>query len=109
MIRGNDMEPLKEDSGRYRNYPVFAFDERKLFETYRIVIDPNGTLSAQPHLKGAEEYITVFCGQVEIHVAEESFLLSKGDSIRFYADVPHGYRNPGTEPAELSMLIFYHN
>ena len=85
-IRGNDMEPLKEDSGRYRNYPVFAFDERKLFETYRIVIDPNGTLSAQPHLKGAEEYITVFCGQVEIHVAEESFLLSKGDSIRFYAD-----------------------
>ncbi|MEI3348756.1 MAG: cupin domain-containing protein [Dysosmobacter sp.] len=37
------------------------------------------------------------------------FLLSKGDSIRFYADVPHGYRNPGTEPAELSMLIFYHN
>lgn len=109
VIRGNDMEPLKEDSGRYRNYPVFAFDERKLFETYRIVIDPNGTLSAQPHLKGAEEYITVFCGQVEIHVAEESFLLSKGDSIRFYADVPHGYRNPGTEPAELSMLIFYHN
>lgn len=90
VIRGNDMEPLKEDSGRYRNYPVFAFDERKLFETYRIVIDPNGTLSAQPHLKGAEEYITVFCGQVEIHVAEESFLLSKGTPFDFMRMFPTG-------------------
>ena len=109
VIRQAEQTPLEEDGGKYLNYPIFAFDETTLFETYRIVIDPKGSLSAQPHLKGAEESITVFRGQVEISVAEERFLLSKGDSIRFYADVPHGYRNPGTEPAELSMLIFYHN
>ena len=32
---------------------------------------------------------------------------SQGDSIRFDADVPHGYRNPGREKAALSMLIYY--
>lgn len=107
VIRADAMQPLEEDGGKYRNYPVFSFDERRLFETYRIVIAPEGTLSAEPHLKGAEEYITVFCGQAEIAVGGERFLLSKGDSIRFNADVPHAYSNPGRTDAELSMLIFY--
>lgn len=109
ILRLADMQPLKEDEGRYLNYPIFAFDEQKLFETYRIVIEPGGALSAQPHLKGAVEYITVFAGQVKITVAEESLQLAKGDSIRFNADVPHGYQNPGRETAELSMLIYYCN
>ena len=76
--------------------------------SYRIVIAPEGTLSAEPHLKGAEEYITVFCGQAEITVrGERGFFFPKGDSIRFNADVPHAYSNPGRTDAELSMLIFY--
>ncbi|GFI61348.1 HTH-type transcriptional regulator SutR [Clostridiales bacterium] len=107
VIRQADMQPLKEDNGRYLNYPIFAFDEQKLFETYRIVIEAGGSLSAQPHLKGAVEYITVFAGQIEITVAGEPLQLSKGDSIRFSADVPHEYQNTGTEIVELSMLIYY--
>ena len=107
VIRQADMQPLKEDGGRYLNYPVFPFHEQKLFETYRIVIKSGGSLSAQPYLKGAEEYITVFAGQAEITVGEERFQLSKGDSIRFHADVPHAYQNVGEETAELSMLIYY--
>ena len=100
-------EPLVEDGGRYCNYPIFPFDEKTLFETYRIVIQAGGALEAQPHLMGAEEYITVFSGAVEITVGEETFALSRGDSIRFAAHVPHAYRNPGGETAELSMLIYY--
>ena len=107
VIRQADMQPLTEDDGRYLNYPIFAFDEKKLFETYRIVIEAGGALTAQPHLKGAEEYVTVFAGQVEITVMDEVFPLAKGDSIRFYADTPHAYRNTGEEPDALSMLIFY--
>ena len=107
VIRQTDMQPLKEDEGRYLNYPIFVFDEQKLFETYRIVIETGGSLAAQPHLKGAIEYITVFAGQVKITVAGDQLQLSKGDSIRFHADVPHGYQNTGTETVELSMLIYY--
>lgn len=100
-------EPLLEDGGRYLNYPAFAFDENKGFETYRIVIKPQGSLSAQPHLKGAQEYITVFAGQAEITVAGQTYNLMKGDSIRFKADVPHAYANTGSTDAELHMLIYY--
>lgn len=107
VVRLADMQPLEEDGGRYLNYPIFAFDDQKLFETYRIVIKAGGSLSAQPHLKGAVEYITVFAGQVKITAAENEIRLSKGDSIRFSADVPHAYQNIGTETVELSMLIYY--
>lgn len=107
VLRQAEQTPLREDDGRYLNYPVFAFNEQTLFETYRIVIEPTGSLSARPHLNGSEEYITVFSGEVEITVAGEAFLLSKGDSLRFCANVPHAYRNVGEERSELSMLIFY--
>lgn len=107
VLRLADMRPLEEDGGRYLNYPIFTFDEQKLFETYRIVIEAGGSLSAQPHLRGAVEYITVFAGNVTITAAGDQIQLSKGDSIRFHADVPHAYQNDGTEAAELSMLIYY--
>lgn len=107
IIRRADTEPLREDDGRYLNYPVFPFDEKALFETYRIEIEPSGSLSAQPHLGGSEEYITVFAGEIEITVADERICLAAGDSIHFAADVSHAYRNRGTERAELSMIIRY--
>ena len=107
VVRQAEMEPLQENDGKYLNYPIFPFSEKTLFEIYRIVIEPSGVLSAEPHLTGSEEYITVFSGQVEITVADERFELATGDSIRFCANVPHSYRNIGTEQATLSMLIYY--
>ena len=41
-----DMQLLLEDGGRYLNYPVFPFDEQRLFEAYRIVIKAGSFLSA---------------------------------------------------------------
>lgn len=107
VVRGAETAALTEDGGRYQNYPVFAFSEKTLFETYRIVIQPGGFLSAQLHLKGSEEYITVFSGQAEITVGDALYRLAEGDSIRFRGDVPHSYRNPGEGPVKLSMIIFY--
>lgn len=108
VVRQADIEPLQENDGGCLNYPIFTFDEKTLFELYRIVIGPAQLLATQPHLKGTEEYITVFAGEVEITVKDERFLLGKGDSIRFLADVPHTYRNTGEDSVELSMLIYYH-
>ena len=107
LIRAGEVTPLLEDEGRYENYPIFPFDEGNLFETYRIVIKPGGTLSARPHLAGAEEYITVFAGMLKLQVGEEHYALEEGDSIRFRADVPHCYRNPGESETQLSMIIHY--
>lgn len=107
VVRSGTVPPIVEDDGKYINYPVFGFDEQRCFETYRIVIAPEGSLHAEPHLAGSEEYITVFAGSVEIHAAGQVFCLEEGDSIRFLADTPHSYKNTGAKECALHMLIYY--
>jgi transcriptional regulator with XRE-family HTH domain len=107
VIRADAVSPIIENDGLYINYPAFGFDEKRCFETYRIVIKENGKLEAQPHLAGTEEYITVFSGTVEIVAGEQVFSLNEGDSIRFKADTEHGYKNIGGKECLLSMLLYY--
>jgi transcriptional regulator with XRE-family HTH domain len=107
VIPADTIQPLTEGDGRYINYPIFPFDEKRLFETYRIRIDRGGHLEAQPHMPGTEEYITVFSGKVRITAGDESFDLNEGDSLHFLADVPHSYRNTGTKTVWLSMILYY--
>lgn len=107
VVRKKDIVPFVESDGKYINYPIFSFQEDKLFETYRIHIKVGVFLQAQPHLTGTEEYITVFSGQVEITSGDDSFSLGEGDSLRFKADLPHSYRNTGECDAFLSMIIYY--
>jgi transcriptional regulator with XRE-family HTH domain len=107
MIPADTIQSLTEGDGRYINYPIFPFDEKRLFETYRIRIDRGGHLEAQPHMPGTEEYITVFSGKVRITAGDESFDLNEGDSLHFLADVPHSYRNTGTKTVWLSMILYY--
>jgi transcriptional regulator with XRE-family HTH domain len=107
VVRVEDIKPLTEGDGRYVNYPVFPFDEKTLFETYRIRIDRGGHLEAKPHMPGTEEYITVFSGKVRITAGEEGADLSEGDSIHFLADMPHSYRNIGDDTVWLSMILYY--
>ena len=107
LIRAGDIPPLREDGGKYINYPAFPFQGERPFETYRIEIRPGGFLSARPHLAGAEEYVTVFAGKAEICAGGEAFLLNEGDSLRFRADSEHSYRNAGEGTVWMSMIIFY--
>ncbi len=107
VIRFSDITPVIEGENGYFNYPIFPFQDGRQFETYMIKISPNGSLDAQPHLIGTEEYITVFSGSVQVSVGEECFELSTGDSIHFKADVNHSYRNSGSDEAMLSMMLYY--
>src|SRR5665648_111064 len=38
IIRYDEIVPLKENDGKYINYPIFPFDESRKFETYHIEI-----------------------------------------------------------------------
>lgn len=107
VIPADTISPLVEDDGKYINYPIFPFEEKKLFETYRIEIAAGGRMSSQPHIIGTEEYVTVFAGVVEVLINDQIHRLKKGDSLKFKADVAHGYQNIGEEIAYLSMLIYY--
>ncbi len=107
FVHTEEIVPLEEDEGRYRNYPLFPFREDRLFEIYRIEIDEGGMLHAQPHMVGTEEYITVFAGELEITAEDETWLLKPGDALHFRADVFHSYKNIGSGMVNLSMTLYY--
>jgi len=107
LVEKSGIEPLVEDNGRFRNYPVFSFDSERRFEMYFLEIDEGGSLSAEGHPKGTQEFITVFGGELSISTGDRSFAVAAGNSIRFKADTPHDYKNTGSGLCTLSMVIYY--
>jgi XRE family transcriptional regulator, regulator of sulfur utilization len=107
VVDKSDIQPLLEDNGKFRNYPVFPFDNERRFEMYSLEIDGGGHLDADAHPQGTQEFITVFAGDVTINVNNDSFVVTTGNSIHFKADSPHGYKNTGSVVCILSMVIYY--
>ncbi|MGQ8875342.1 helix-turn-helix domain-containing protein [Paenibacillus sp. TSA_86.1] len=107
VLMKEDIKVLREDEGRVRIYPHFSFEEGRRFEMYMMEMDEKSSLRAEPHIEGAEEFITVYEGEVTIRVGEAEHKLRQGDSIRFKADQPHGYDHSGAGSNKLSMVIHY--
>ncbi len=107
IIDKSEIQPLVDDNGKFRNFPVFPFDSKRRFEMYLLEIDSGGQLEAEAHPQGTQEFITVFSGEVSITVNGEDFDIKKGNSIRFKADGPHAYTNTGDGICSLSMVIYY--
>lgn len=96
-----------EDEGRFRNYAMFPFDETRRFEMYMVEVDPGGSLAAEGHLPGSQEFITVSQGVITVGVGDAEYVVEQGNALRFKADMPHSYRNTGEGTVLLSMVIYY--
>ena len=101
----SDIQPVLEDDGRYRNYPLFPYEEDRGFEIYSIELEPGAFLQAAAHPDGAQEYITVFQGEIEVTIDTKRLRADTGRALRFKADRPHAYHNIGREVCRLSMVI----
>lgn len=107
FVRLADCEPLTADSGRFRNYPLFPYDEHRGFEVYAIEMDPGCRMEAPAHPGGTEESIVVCCGTVRVETALGAWDLEEGEALRFQADIPHTYSNGGEKMTRLDMVISY--
>ena len=109
IIQKSEIKPLIENDGKYRVFPFFPIEEGRRFEIYRIEIDAGGSMYADPHPEGAQEFILVFSGEVTIRVDNQEKIIAEGNSIRFRADKFHSYMNTGTDLVLISMVIHYPN
>ncbi len=106
IVKTSELQPLLEDDGRVRNYPVFPDDENRRFAVYCLELDEGSFWESEPHLKRTTEFITVFSGCVEVCTGGKRFAVEAGESIRFRADSVHSYRNIGSGEAVLHMILF---
>jgi XRE family transcriptional regulator, regulator of sulfur utilization len=107
LVHKDDVGPITEDSGKYRIYLYYPYEDGRRFEIYTIEIDPGGTLISEPHGEGTQEFLTVFGGTLSIRVGDDEYAVQYGSSIRFKADRPHSYRNLGSDMVRMNNVIYY--
>lgn len=102
-------EPIEEDNGRMRAFPVFPYDPIRNMEMYFIEFDPGCQHASDKHNDGVEEYIMVLNGKLQLIINGEEVTIKKNEAIRFRADVPHEYNNPYNGKCSVYNMIFYPN
>ena len=106
IVRTSEIQPLLEDGGKVKNFSLFPDNENRRFAVYYLELDEGSYWESEPHLKGTTEFITIFTGKIEIQAGSQSFIVEKGESIRFGADTVHSYKNACSGTVILHMILF---
>ncbi|XJV40989.1 helix-turn-helix domain-containing protein [Pseudomonas asplenii] len=96
---------LVSANGTFVSRALFPFDVARQSEFYELRLSALGEEESAGHGAGVQENLVVSQGVLEISVNNERYLLSPGDSILFYADQPHRYRNPADSEAVAYLVV----
>lgn len=107
VLSVNQSKRLVSASGDFVSRALFPFDVARQSEFYELRLRPLGEDQSEGHGPGVQENLVVAQGVIEISVNDERYLLSTGDSILFYADQPHRYRNPADSEAVAYLVVTY--
>lgn len=105
LLRTSQSKRLVSANGAFVSRALFPFDVARQSEFYELRIAALGEDQSEGHGPGVQENLVVAQGVLEISVNEERYLLSPGDSILFYADQPHRYRNPADSEAVAYLVV----
>lgn len=86
---------------------LFPFDPLTKSEILLLTLEPSHQHISAPHNKGVIEHIIVINGEIEYFINNKWHHLKQGDSVKFNADVEHGYRNLSNKTATFHNVIFY--
>jgi transcriptional regulator with XRE-family HTH domain len=83
-------------------YELLTPDLQRALQMLLARIPPRFDSVGEPFRHPGEECLHVLSGRIEIFVSEdEMYELSEGDSITYDSNLPHWYRNPADEWAEV--------
>ena len=106
-VKFDNLPELSADGGRYKIYPVFPYDALRRFEMYYVELSPGAHFEAAAHPDGTQELLAVSEGHATVFVNGEMLCADAKTAVRFRADLPHTYENPGDLPCRLYMTICY--
>ncbi|WP_437880618.1 helix-turn-helix domain-containing protein [Pseudomonas sp. LRF_L74] len=107
LLPARQSKRLVNGDGTVSSRALFPFDVSRQVEFYELRLDGLAVEHSAGHAPGTQENLVVAQGVLEIVVNEERFLLGTGDSILFYADQPHTYRNPADSDAVAYLVTTY--
>ena len=92
---------------------VFVHNERSTFQilTNKVLgkkmmpillkIEPNGKANPEQNQTGSEKFVFVVEGQIKVQVAEETFPLSRYNTLYFDSSLPYSFVNTGKKTAKI--------
>ena len=107
VMRAGLAKVLRSSDGSFSSRALFPFDEPHAAEFYELRLAAHSTEEAEPHPPGTVENLVVTSGALEMCVGSEVHTLAAGDAIRFEADVPHQYKNPGKGETVMYLVMTY--
>lgn len=105
LMSARESKRLVSATGAFVSRALYPVDAPQQVEFYELRVSPLGEEHSAGHGPGVRENLVVAQGALEISINEERFLLSTGDSILFYADQPHRYRNPVDSEAVAYLVV----
>ncbi|NRB13954.1 MAG: helix-turn-helix transcriptional regulator [Rhizobiales bacterium] len=100
----NDLMQFR-DGIRFKT--IFSFDAKLGSEMFLQFLQPQQIHQSDAHEQGVIEDIVILHGQIEILHGGQWQMLKTGDSLRFAADQPHGYRNLTNLEATFHNIMHY--
>jgi len=107
IVHYRDIDPLVEEDGAFRSYPLFPYDVRTKIEMYVVEMETGCVHLSDAHNPGVEEYITIEEGCLDLQIAGDRYSLTAGQAIRFSADTPHTYMNMSDTRTRYLVTISY--
>ncbi|MDP9035579.1 MAG: XRE family transcriptional regulator [Myxococcota bacterium] len=107
VLRRNDAQLLRSADGKFESRPLAPAGASPIVELYELRLSARSTHASEAHAPGTREMVVVLTGQLRMHVNDETYELSAGDSIAFAADRPHAYENPTGGEARYHNVIVY--
>ncbi|MFF9199446.1 helix-turn-helix domain-containing protein [Streptomyces sp. SBR177] len=80
-------------------------EARGPLELWHWTLMPGDGSASDPHPDGTTELLHVTAGTLTLEVDGADHLLPAGTSAVFESNVPHAYRNEGTETVEMTMAV----
>jgi transcriptional regulator with XRE-family HTH domain len=90
---------------RELEYELVSADTSGEFEVLSLALAPGGATGAIGAGHASEECAVVLHGDVVAEVADQSYELSAGDSIKIHRELPHRFLNRSEADAEILIII----
>ena len=74
-------------------------------EPFHLVLAPHADAGGQHVVHAGQEFVCCYRGCVEYEIDGTAYVLTAGDYLLFEADLPHYWRNPTEETAELLLIL----
>ena len=98
---------LTSQDGAFSSRALFPVDTACKAEFYELRLAPGGVERAEAHAAGTTENLVVTSGALELTIGDERLLLHESDAVHFVADVPHQYKNSGSLPCVMYLVMTY--